>query len=66
MTQYKDPASDKPKMMENSTVNSALQTPLHTKINIKTMVMGAALTAVLASSGCATSSFPHPWHRQPQ
>ena len=56
MTQYKDPASDKPKMMENSTVKSTVQTPLNKKINVKTMVMGAALTAVLASSGCATSS----------
>lgn len=56
MNQHKDSAFDKPKTMGNSTVKIALQTPLNMKTNVKTMVMGAALTAMLASSGCATSS----------
>jgi len=52
MSQYKDPAFNKPQKADSSESKKTLQTQL----NVKTVVLGAALSALLASSGCATSS----------
>lgn len=52
MSQYKDPAVNKPQKADSSESKKTLQAQL----NVKTVVLGAALSALLASSGCATSS----------
>lgn len=52
MSQYKDPAFNKPQKADSRKHKKTLQAQL----NVKTVVIGAALSALLASSGCATSS----------
>lgn len=52
MSQYKDPAVNKPQQTDSSESKKTLQAQL----NVKTVLLGAALSALLASSGCATSS----------
>lgn len=52
MSQYKDPAFNKPQKTDSSESKKTLQAQL----NVKIVVIGAALSALLASSGCATSS----------
>lgn len=52
MSQYKDPAFNKPQKADSRKHKKTLQAQL----NVKTVVIGAALTTLLASSGCATSS----------
>ncbi|WP_227687854.1 hypothetical protein [Psychrobacter immobilis] len=52
MNQHKDSALDKLQKTNSSKHKNALQK----RLNLKTVVIGASLTALLASSGCATSS----------
>ncbi|MGB3110325.1 MAG: hypothetical protein WBB40_07015 [Psychrobacter alimentarius] len=52
MSQHKDPAFNKPQKTDSRKHKKTLQAQL----NVKTVVIGAALTTLLASSGCATSS----------
>lgn len=52
MNQHKDSALDKLQGTDSSKYKNTLQT----RLNLKTVVIGASLTALLASSGCATSS----------
>ncbi|MGP5119366.1 hypothetical protein [Psychrobacter alimentarius] len=52
MSQYKDPAFNKPQKTDSHKHKKTLQAQL----NVKIVVIGAALSALLASSGCATSS----------
>lgn len=52
MSQYKDPTFNKPQKTDSRKHKKTLQAQL----NVKTVVIGAALSALLASSGCATSS----------
>ena len=52
MSHYKDPAFNKPQKADSRKHKKTLQAQL----NVKTVVIGAALSALLASSGCATSS----------
>ncbi|AMT96039.1 MULTISPECIES: hypothetical protein [Psychrobacter] len=52
MSQYKDPAFNEPQKADSHKHKKTLQVQL----NVKTVVIGAALTTLLASSGCATSS----------
>ncbi len=52
MSQYKDHAFNKPQKTDSRKHKKTLQVQL----NVKTVVIGAALTTLLASSGCATSS----------
>lgn len=52
MSQYKNPAFNKPQKADSRKHKKTLQAQL----NVKTVVIGAALSALLASSGCATSS----------
>ena len=52
MSQYKDPTFNKLQKTDSRKHKKTLQV----RLNVKTVVIGAALTTLLASSGCATSS----------
>lgn len=52
MSQYKDHAFNNPQKTDSHKHKKTLQV----RLNVKTVVIGAALSALLASSGCATSS----------
>ena len=52
MSQYKDHAFNNPQKTDSHKHKKTLQV----RLNVKTVVIGAALTTLLASSGCATSS----------